>query len=55
MTEDSDSTDLRGSEFGTHVEQKKHIELDPNNENISEVCFEHLLQHTKGHVKFIDE
>ena len=52
---DTDSIDLGGLDFGSDVEWRKDIEINPNDENIFEACFEHFFPRAKGHAKFIDE
>ena len=53
--DDEDSIDLGGVYFGSNVECRKDIEINPNDENLSEACFEHFFPHAKGHAKLIDE
>ena len=53
--EDADSIDLGGVDFCANAERRKDVELDPNNENLSIVCFENFFPFAKGHTKLIDE
>ena len=52
---DMRSIHLGRVDFGTCGESRKDIELDPNDRNLSEVCFENLFPCVKGHAKIIDE
>ena len=54
-TDDSDYVDLGGADFDAEVEWRKDVELSPNDENISEVCFDHFFSRTKEHSKLVDE
>ena len=51
----TDSIDLRGVDLDAEVEWRKDIELNPNDENLSEVYFEHFFPCAKGHAKLVDE
>ena len=47
--------DLGGVDFDTEVEWKKDIKLNPNNEHVLKVYFEHLFPRMKVHANFFDE
>ena len=53
--EDTNSIELEGGDFDADVERRKDIELDPNNENLSELHFKNFFLCAKGNAKFIDE
>ena len=50
---DSDSIGLGGVDFGSDVELRKDIKINPNDENLSELCFNYFFPHVKVHAKFI--
>ena len=54
MIEDAQSIDHGREDFGTDVYCRKDIELDPDDENLSDI-FVSIFPCTKGHVKLIDE
>ena len=48
MTDDADSIDLGGVDFVSYAEWIKDVEINPNDENLSEVCFGHFFCTWKG-------
>ena len=46
---------ILGVDFRSYVEYRKETEINPNDENLSGVCFENLFPRAKGHATFIDE
>ena len=53
--DDEYSVNLGGIDFESDAEWKKDIELNPNDDNLAELHFEHLFLCVKGNTKLIDE
>ena len=52
---EADSIDLGRSKFDEEVEWRKFIKINPNDENLLDVHFDHFFPLTKGHARLIDE
>ena len=55
IIDDTDYVDLRGVDFHSDIERRKCFAMKTNDENISEIFFEHLFPRAKGYATFIDE
>ena len=53
--EDADLIDRGGGLFDADIEWKKYIELDPNDEHLSELHFKNFFFCAKGNANFFDE
>ena len=50
MTDYSDYVDLGGEEFDSQFKYTKYVALNPNDESLSEVCFESAILLEDNHV-----